>query len=184
MRIRVWHPYIIVASALVFALTLDAWIKNLVVQHLARIPYPIGGSFIALMRIGNDAMAFSIGAGKLIMWVPFVLRFATLLLIVWLVGPSVRANHRFAYGLGILLAGGLGNVVDLVFRNGEVVDFLLVGQVRAWANEQAGVVFALNLADIWIFLGIGLLYPLVRCYALEIRLYLQRFGGALRMSPR
>lgn len=61
------------------------------------------------------------------------------------------ASHRIeAVALGLILGGSLGNVVDRLFRgdgwfSGGVVDFIDVG------------VFTNNLADIALFVGVGLL---------------------------
>ncbi len=68
-------------------------------------------------------------------------------------------SRRLACAFALLLAGGIGNVADLFFRDGAVVDFIGVGPFALAASEVA-IVF--NLADVWIKIGVVLAFPLIR----------------------
>jgi signal peptidase II len=61
-------------------------------------------------------------------------------------------NRRRALGLGIILGGALGNMVDRAFRAG---DGFLSGQVVDFVDLGWWPVF--NLADAALWIGIGLL---------------------------
>ena len=56
-----------------------------------------------------------------------------------------------ALALGLILGGAVGNLIDRVFRGGEVVDFLhfILWSGYVWPD--------FNFADTWIVTGVGLL---------------------------
>ncbi len=67
---------------------------------------------------------------------------------VW--APLVMDAKRWSLGhigLGLLVGGGIGNLVDRVFRGGQVVDFI---DFRFWP--------VFNLADMGIVIGTGLVF--------------------------
>lgn len=166
---RISPPKLALIS-IVLAFALDAWTKTLVLQYLEPTPHPMGGAYIAIMPVTNDALVFSIGAGHMPPGVLLVLRIALLAGVLWLLRRDLLADTRLAFGTALLAAGGLGNTIDILWRDGGVIDFLLVGQVDAWVREAPGAfVTALNLADIWIFMGLGLLYPAIRRFSLDVR---------------
>jgi signal peptidase II len=65
---------------------------------------------------------------------------------------QLAPGDRFpAFALGSILGGAAGNLVDRVFRGGEVVDFL---QFRLWSGYTWP---DFNLADTFIVVGVALL---------------------------
>jgi signal peptidase II len=70
--------------------------------------------------------------------------------LVWatwmLVKKSAGANWAFVLGWALLISGGVGNVIDRVWKS-TVTDFMVMG----WGNLQTGV---FNIADMAIMLGI------------------------------
>ncbi|HKI90666.1 MAG TPA: signal peptidase II [Gaiellaceae bacterium] len=65
---------------------------------------------------------------------------------------QLAPGERFpAFALGSILGGAAGNLVDRVFRGGEVVDFL---HFRLWSGYSWP---DFNLADTFIVVGVGLL---------------------------
>jgi lipoprotein signal peptidase len=122
---------------------------------------------IALTVVENDGLAFSTGAGVLNTTTVLGLRLAALaavLLLAWRFGAD---SVRFAVGFALIVGGGLGNVSDVVFRDGAVVDFIRAAPIPAalGGNTLAeGIV--INLADVWILTGLALLYPLFRILGL------------------
>lgn len=78
----------------------------------------------------------------------FVIATSVLLVGVGLWAPLVMGAKRWSLGhigLGLLVGGGLGNLVDRLFRGGLVVDFI---DTRIWP--------VFNVADIGIVVGTGL----------------------------
>jgi lipoprotein signal peptidase len=92
-----------------------------------------------------------------------------LLAIAGVIALSIRVgprNRRLAAGFALLLAGGLGNAADVMFRGGAVVDFIHAGPFH-WDGQpvHAGIVF--NAADVTILLALGLLAPLIHEWSLS-----------------
>ncbi|WP_442785186.1 signal peptidase II [Amycolatopsis sp. H20-H5] len=134
-------------AALLWAV--DLLTKSLVVANLeGREPVKILGGLIYLQLIRNPGAAFSMATG--LTWVLALVAIAVVVAIVWL---SRRLRSvGWAIGLGLVLAGALGNLTDRVFRapgplQGHVVDF-----ISAFApNGEGWAIF--NIADSAICVG-------------------------------
>ena len=82
-----------------------------------------GGLYLVLFR--NPGAAFSLGTG--LTWLLSLITLAVVAVIVRL-APRLR-SISWAVGLGLVLGGAVGNLVDRIFRtpgplHGQVVDFL------------------------------------------------------------
>jgi lipoprotein signal peptidase len=145
---------LLAAAAFLF----DGATKSWALEALEHTALPLGALMLDVER--NHAFAFSSGGES----VPRELvLLARLLALAGVILMSIRVgarNRRLAAGFALLLAGGLGNAADVVFRGGAVVDFIHAGPFR-WGGElvHAGIVF--NAADIAILLALGLLAPLI-----------------------
>lgn len=126
-------------------------------------PTVIVPSVLELTLVLNRGAVFGMGAGRRWFFVIF-----TVLAIgfgLWIFGAWTRARDRLAHvGIGLLLAGGLGNLYDRLLY-ACVRDFLhplpgvtwpfgwetpLVGGREVWP-------YVSNLADLWLIIGMGLL---------------------------
>ena len=113
------------------ALTLyavDMVTKVLAVRHLdGRPDVPLVGDLLVLHLTRNPGAAFSTGTEYTV--VLSVLSIVAAVVVAYL---SVRLRSRlWALGLGLLMAGVLGNLTDRLFRapgpmRGEVIDFLML----------------------------------------------------------
>jgi len=121
---RVW-PF--VAAALIIAA--DQWTKALIV---ASIPYGAvgwhwGGDFFELTHQKNTGVAFSMGNG-LPEGVRHVIFIAVPLLVLGAIAAYTWLDKTLTllqrWSLGLILGGGLGNIIDRIFRPDGVVDFL------------------------------------------------------------
>jgi signal peptidase II len=121
---RVW-PF--VAAALIIAA--DQWTKALVA---ASIPvdskgWSWGGDFFELIHQKNTGVAFSLGNGlpagvrHIVFIVLPVLILAAVAVYIW-VDKTLTLVQRWS--LGLILGGGLGNIIDRIFRPDGVIDFL------------------------------------------------------------
>lgn len=134
-------------AALVLAL--DIVTKALVVADLEGRPaVRILGGLVYLDVIRNSGAAFSMATGMT--WILSVVALAVVVAIVW-VAPRLR-SVGWSIGLGLVLAGALGNLVDRIFRapgplRGHVVDFISV--FKPWGGAYA----IFNLADSAICVG-------------------------------
>ncbi|HEX5407659.1 MAG TPA: signal peptidase II [Pseudonocardiaceae bacterium] len=133
----------------VLALALDVLTKYLVVTHLEGGPtVTVVHGLLYLDVFRNSGAAFSTATG--LTWVLSLVAVAVVVAIIWM-APRLR-SVGWAIGVGLVLAGALGNLMDRIFRapgplRGHVVDFISVFQ-------PDGRVFAIfNLADSSISVG-------------------------------
>jgi signal peptidase II len=132
-------------AALVVAL--DQLTKHWALQALSDGPIDLVGS-LRLKLTFNDSAAFSLGGGR----TGLIAAFGVVVVAV-IIRLGLRAERRlWALGLGVVLGGALGNLVDRAFRTG---DGLLGGKVVDFIDVQWWPVF--NVADTALWVGIGLL---------------------------
>lgn len=130
-------------------LALDVLTKVLAVANLeGREPIRVLGGFFYLQLIRNPGAAFSLGTG--ITWVFSLIMIVVVLVIAWMARRLRSAG--WAVGLGMVLAGALGNLVDRLFRapsplQGHVVDFVSLFS----PNGNVWPIF--NVADMSINIG-------------------------------
>lgn len=143
------------------AFLMDWATKSWALQNLPGRSFPLGSLTLFIAR--NDAFAFSSQNGVLTTGLVVVVRLATVLLVILLCRKlSVLLSRRTACGAALLLAGGLGNSVDLLFRGGAVVDFIGAGPFSFdWAGGEMHMHLVFNAADLFILMGVGLLAPLI-----------------------
>lgn len=111
-------------------------------------PVRILGGLVYLDVIRNPGAAFSIATGMT--WILAIVAAAVVVAIIWL-ARRLR-SIGWAIGLGLVLAGAVGNLTDRIFRapspfQGHVVDFISVFQ----PNGGAWPIF--NVADSCICVG-------------------------------
>ncbi len=116
-------------SVAAVVLVLDVTTKVLAVELLTPgQPVPIIGQTVAWILVRNSGAAFSMATGYT--WILTVIATGVVLGIVWMGRRLV--SPWWAIGLGLILGGAMGNLVDRFFRSpgplrGHVVDFLSVG---------------------------------------------------------
>jgi len=95
----------------------------------------------------NTGMAFSQGAGL----GPLIAVVATVVIVWLLVSLRTEASRMSMWGMGLLIGGAAGNLIDRLFRG----DAWLRGGVVDFIDFQWFPIF--NIADICINVGAGLL---------------------------
>ena len=118
-------PFILTAAVII----LDQVTKALIVKFIP--PYTIGtqffGDFLRIINVYNTGVAFSFGAG----W-PVVLRrimFSIVpIAVITLVTVIYFRNNEFSklqrWAICGIIGGGIGNLIDRIFRSTGVVDFI------------------------------------------------------------
>ena len=122
--VRFWP---LVAAALV--ITVDQITKALVIGAvpMGTVAWAWGGDFFWLVHQRNTGVAFSLGNGlpEAVRHVLFiVLPLAVLAGLGFYAWKDKTLTVLQRWGLGFILGGGLGNIVDRIFRPEGVVDFL------------------------------------------------------------
>jgi signal peptidase II len=120
--------FAVLAVVAPLALALDILTKTLMVANQeGKQPIRILGGIIYLDVIRNPGAAFSMATGMT--WILSLIAVAVVVALV-VVAPRLRSTG-WAIGLGLVLAGALGNLLDRIFRSpgplqGHVVDFVSV----------------------------------------------------------
>ena len=135
------------AGVAALVVVLDQLTKHWALHALDDGPIDLVGS-LRLKLTFNAGAAFSLGGGK-----TRLIAAVGLVVVAVIVRLGLRAERRLqALGLGVVLGGALGNLVDRAFRTG---DGLLGGHVVDFVDLQWWPIF--NLADSALWVGIGLL---------------------------
>lgn len=157
-----FRPFLLTAAVVAADQLSKAW----VVAHIPEntVGYRLFGDFLEIWHVRNDAVAFSMGSS---LEVPvkvlcFILIPAVVLAFVARLVCADRQDIplRTRWLLALFLGGGLGNLIDRVFRHLRVVDFM--------ANRVYGL-FGMefwptwNLADAALVVGAVLLALSVLC---------------------
>lgn len=116
------------------------------------------GDTFRLLYAENTGAFLGMGATwpELVRFIVFTLASSTIVVLAlgWLVARVWSKETEFSWptlvGAVLLLAGGLGNLMDRVARNGAVIDFMNIGV----GTLRSGI---FNVADVHIVLGAMLL---------------------------
>lgn len=110
----------------------DQLSKAWIVRHIAEntVGFQFLGDFLAIVHVRNTAIAFSMGdslpfAVKLLFFIIVPVLLVIAVLFVYFSKRFVLSSfHRWV--LALFLGGGIGNLIDRIFRNFRVVDFISV----------------------------------------------------------
>lgn len=136
-------------SALAFAA--DQLTKVAAARALGDRVVPIGeGSRAWLMLVYNQLSAFGISLGAHTREINIVLTAVAVLLILPVVRALGELDWAAPWGLGLVMGGGLGNLLSLVASPAGVTDFLAV-------SIGGGQALVMNGADVVVYLGLAAL---------------------------
>ena len=136
-------------------LTVDVVTKVLAVMLLTPgRPVPIIGDTVTWTLVRNSGAAFSMATGYT--WVLTLVAIGVVAGIIWMGRRLV--SPWWALGLGMILGGAVGNLIDRFFRSpgplrGHVVDFLSVGWWPVFNVADSAVVGGAILLVVLSFLG-------------------------------
>jgi len=124
-QLKLWMPFILTAAILIF----DQVTKALVVRNIEyhTVGYSFFGGFLRIIHTRNPAIAFSLGAGlpdtvRTILFILLPTLVMVLLVFFYFRNDEVISFQRWC--LAAVLGGGIGNIIDRVFRPIGVVDFI------------------------------------------------------------
>lgn len=143
-----------IASVLLIFIGLDQVTKAMARMYLANSPaYSYLGDMFRLQYAENPGVFLSLGASlsaEARFWL------FTLLTGIFLTGMLIYLIRkdgldRFYIGaFSLIIAGGIGNLIDRIVFNGVVTDFINIG----FGNLRTGI---FNIADVAIMFGAGML---------------------------
>lgn len=128
---------IILASA-----GLDQGAKSLARARLeGNPPVAVVGGLISLRWVVNEGAFLSLGAGfprpvRMVTFVAF-----PLIVLGFMIGFLLRRQEvgwGTLAGLSLIVGGGAGNLIDRIFRDGRVGDFIMLGVGRLHRHSQRG----------------------------------------------
>ncbi len=102
--------------------------------------------FIEIYYIENDGAAWGMLGGKT--WVLVAITAVIMIALVYLMIKYAKKNKIFFWSASLIISGGIGNMIDRIFNQGYVTDFLHFTFIDF-------PVF--NVADITVCIGAGLL---------------------------
>ncbi len=103
--------------------------------------------FIDIEYIHNSGGAWGILSGNT--WVLLSLTIIVMLILITLLLKVGMKSKLFFWSVSLIISGGIGNLIDRIFRGGNVVDFLHFEFLPTFP--------VFNIADISVVTGTGLL---------------------------
>ena len=154
------HRHLLLAAAIIVVLVaLDQATKWVAIRYLREVgvPWRYWGDLFRIQYAENTGAFLSLGATlspTLRAWVMMGLNSVILAGVgAWLLFGRPRPLV-VPVSLAITLSGGLGNMIDRIFRTGHVVDFMNVGVNFGESSLRSGI---FNVADLAIVAGLLLL---------------------------
>jgi len=143
-RRRILLKWLLFVFGVGFALSLDLVTKQIAERELVLGEMHKVLPFLYLQRTANSGVAFGLLGGK----GPVIIA-ANVLAMLVVLGYVYIERRPLLGGIsgGLIVGGSLGNLVQRIAGDGHVTDFL---KFPHWPNY--------NLADVFIFVGIGLIF--------------------------
>ena len=105
-----------------------AWIVATIAEN--SVGFRFFGDFLSIVHVRNTAIAFSMGVGfpTVVKLVGFIFLPVLLLIGVGMLyfSKKVEFTNLQRWTLALFLGGGVGNLIDRIFRSFRVVDFISV----------------------------------------------------------
>ena len=140
--------YILAVVCASICLIVDQITKAYIVANVPeQTPQPFIRGILNIDHIKNSGGAWGIFSGNTIFLV--VVTLAIMFVCIYLLVFKAKNKPLYFWAICLVLAGGVGNMIDRLFRGGQVVDFL---QFDFWQDFPI-----FNIADCAIVLGCGLL---------------------------
>lgn len=116
--------------------------SKLIVSNL--IDSSVGNNFFRLEIANNTGLAFGFNDGSNVKNI-FIMSFVLIIVIRFVKNQIELIDSKTAVALSMVLAGGLGNLIDRIFR-GAVLDFIKIYKFPIF-----------NLSDVFVIIGAVLL---------------------------
>lgn len=128
-------------TSIIVLIIIDQIFKKIVELNIYSLPLKIINNLFQISYFENFGIAFGIGTGNLIIYIIGNIVIIGLIF-KFIISQDQRLDYKDKFVLSLILAGGISNLIDRIIR-GYVVDYLEIIKL-----------FAFNIADILIFVGI------------------------------
>lgn len=163
MQLQFSRIHVVALFLIIIILALDQFTKITAVKYLKGRPsihFPetwVPHDLFRLTYTENTGAFLSLGSQlseNLRFWLFTVLNTVVLfvLLAVIFFKPNLPSINMISFSL--IISGGLGNIIDRIFRDGKVVDFMNIGIGYGSFSLRTGI---FNIADLAIVMGLILL---------------------------
>lgn len=121
-------PLLLTAIVVIADQLSKLWVVSTIDEYT--VGYRFLGDFLAIVHVRNTAIAFSMGTGlpivvKILLFILVPLALVVAVMVV-LLGKRIELGAYYRWVLALFLGGGVGNLIDRVFRSFRVVDFISV----------------------------------------------------------
>ncbi len=151
---KTFHRIFLVLIILCTCVGCDQAVKSIAKRRLASSsPISLMGDTVVLHYAENQGSFLGLGARlpeTTRFWVFIVLAGLMIVGMLGFVLTAHELNGAGVTGAALIIGGGFSNLLDRIYHNGAVVDFVNIGI----GNVRTGI---FNLADVAIMAGIGLL---------------------------
>ncbi|MGC8739148.1 MAG: signal peptidase II [Candidatus Hydrogenedens sp.] len=160
MQIHFSRLHILVLLLLIVILALDQVTKITAIKYLKGKPsihFPESWTPHDLFRLTyteNTGAFLSLGSqlpDSLRFWLFTILNSIVLLILLILMFYKTNLPATTMFSFSLIIAGGLGNIIDRIFRDGKVVDFMNIGIGFGSFSLRTGI---FNIADLAIVIGL------------------------------
>ena len=135
--------YLILISLIFSVIFIDQLIKISIVKNIYNSSKVIINGVLNLTYIENTGGAFGFGSNNI--WIFIILNIAIILfIIIYITLKKNKLNNFMLFSFGLIISGGIGNLIDRIFR-GYVVDYIDLNQLINYPM--------FNFADICIVIG-------------------------------
>lgn len=140
--------YILALVAAAVVVALDQITKFLISTNLnGESCIPVLGGLFNIRFVENSGAAWSILEGKT--WLLVAISLVIMVICIFMLAKKTYGSKLMFWAVSIILAGGIGNLIDRIFRGGKVVDFIEFG---FWNTFPV-----FNVADIAVCVGAGII---------------------------
>ena len=140
---------------IIAVIAVDQWTKALARTHLSPFPRTFFGGVLSLLHTENEGAFLSLGSTLPHATRTLIFTGAVAIAVLLALGMLIldRVHGYDAVAVSLIAAGGIGNLIDRIARDGRVTDFiyLAAGPLHTGVFNVADM--AITFAVVWLLLS-------------------------------